>query len=211
MLRGELCRSSALRPRVGVGWCRRHLGVVDAGALAGSLSLEGAEVVKLRRSEVFRAIAVLGVSAALTGCASRSLPTQSGDVGTVHSGTFHTADASALLSDSEWTVSAGPSTPPPSIISADKALSAAEAEVYGGFLKAHSGSAIASLVYVTNSTGVTDVGEIVVDRLVWVVQIIGVPIGHSVPMNHTPVHTISTVQWVIDASTGAYIEARDFG
>jgi len=30
-------------------------------------------------------------------------------------------------------------------------------------------------------------------------------------MNHTPVHTISTVQWVIDASTGAYIEARDFG
>jgi len=145
---------------------------------------------------------------ALASCASRTTLAHNDNV--IEATSIPVVSANSLLPDSQWSYSAGPAETPPSAVSAGQALQAAEAEVHGELLVSNT-NAVAALVYVTNGTGVTDSGSAVKNRLAWIIQVTGVPIAHSLPMKtQSPVTTTSTVQWVIDAYTGQYLEARDF-
>ncbi len=71
----------------------------------------------------------------------------------------------------------------------------------------------AALVYITNVSADGRSGHAAVTanhRLAWVVQLKDVEIAHSQPSAGPSLMTRSTVQWVIDAMTGHYVEARDF-
>jgi len=117
-------------------------------------------------------------------------------------------NADVLQADTQWSYVAAPTTPVPPV-TADQAVVAARSEVHGDLLQ-EGRVPTASLVYVTNSSGVTDVGRPVKNLLAWVVQLEKVPIPQPAPTGGAGVTTISTIQWVIDAQTGDYVEARDF-
>ena len=150
-----------------------------------------------------------------SGCASS--PGSSRDAGGVSSRgadgvtpSVTEGDVSSLRTGAGWEFDAGPVPPPTSIISAEDAEKAAENVVRGDVLRA-SANRIAALVYVTNIVGPKGSVPAVNQRLAWVIQVTDVLIPHSVPTGGgSPVITNSTVQWVIDASTGQYVEARDF-
>ena len=155
-------------------------------------------------------VCLLSVGACASGADKTQEPSVAKASATLASST---APVSDLMQDgTSWVFDAPPSPPPPGIVSADMALHSATSAVRGGFL-AENPSAIERLVTFTDATPLWQTDKSPrYTGLVWVVQITGVKIGVPTPQETSkPVTTMSTVQWIIDAKTGKYVEARDWG
>lgn len=125
--------------------------------------------------------------------------------------------ASTLKLDGpEWQFSPGPAVLPDTAVSSSTALAAATKEVHGDSLTPDSKPEV-SLVFVTNLAPKPQ--AIPMDhRLAWVIQLDNVPIARSRPL---PANSYSSsdnepgpngmVQWIIDATSGEYVAARDWG
>lgn len=120
---------------------------------------------------------------------------------------------SDLLQDgSAWEFAPPPSSIPPDIVSASSALAVAKASVRGDLMRSNI-PVVETLVSFTDLTPTSETDKSPkYTGLAWIVQISGVKIGQSTPrFTSVPLNTISTIQWVINAETGLYVEARDWG
>lgn len=153
-------------------------------------------------------VILAGALLMLTGCASPGVSSRKSDPPAV-APSIQVVGIASLSQDSDWQFEPGPDPAPASVVSPGVALQTAQTEIYGQALT-DVARPVAALVYVTNL--VSDPKPSVDHRLAWVIQLTHVLIPHSVPSSQTsPTITDSWVQWVIDATTGKYIEARDFG
>lgn len=128
-----------------------------------------------------------------------------------------TIAASELKRDgTDWQFAPGPATPPKGTITAGAAVEAAMKEPNGKSLTGDTRPAVA-LVYFTNALPKPQAapGH---HRLAWIIQLDNVPIAASGPLRERSrtrgAHTADrrgTAQWVIDATTGAYVAAHDWG
>ena len=172
---------------------------------------------------VYATVALLGF-AALAGCAPEAVASVAASSMASRSAatlspTSTNSPAVAVIDSSQlatvqgdgWDISPGPSVAPSGTISPQQAVAAAAREVRGEALTASS-SPQAALAYITNTapSGKTPLVQ-ASHELVWVVQLQHVSLPISLPSSGQPSSTSdSTVQWVIDGQTGAYVEARDF-
>lgn len=120
------------------------------------------------------------------------------------------------LDGPEWQFAPGPSVVPDTVVSQTIALAAAAKEIHGEFLTPDSKPEL-SLVYVTSL--VQKPQAIPMDhRLAWVIQLKNVPIVESRPLpaaSYGPSDSSEDrkgmAQWIIDATSGKYVAARDWG
>jgi hypothetical protein len=116
------------------------------------------------------------------------------------------------LTDHEgWLLTAVAGKP---VLSASAAVAAAAGEARGEALLG-SVPVKVSLATVTDSltaAGATNIHSPLKHRLVWVVEVDTAKFALSVPAGYTgPDTATGTVQWLIDAVTGKFVGARDFG
>jgi hypothetical protein len=120
------------------------------------------------------------------------------------------------LDGPEWQFAPGPGVVPHTVVSQTIALAAAAKEIHGDSLTPDSEPEV-SLVYVTDL--VQKPQAIPMDhRLAWVIQLKNVPIVESRPLpaaSYGPPDSGADrkgmAQWIIDAASGEYLAARDWG
>lgn len=153
---------------------------------------------------------------AVIGCLSLASCAGVQSAGSVSSAATPTPTATGLITADTgggWELASAAGASTTGLVSQQAAIQSAEDSVRGEYLKTGAAPAVYLADFSDAGAGVNDDGTAASysDRLVWVVQETGVPLHTGGPTSGTLYTTDSTIQWAIDAKTGAYLDARDFG